>query len=751
MSLKDCNIEKEYISLRDNIPQDFYLPLLKEACLYQRAVGYFSSNALIEISKGVCSLVKNGGTIQLIASPNLSEEDIQAIKEGYEHRKLIEQKIIESLENYDDYESLERLNLLASLIAQKKLDIKIACTKTFGIYHQKIGLIYDSEGNKVAFSGSSNETLSAFVENYESFDVFKSWENEEQFQRVESKCRIFNSIWNNQEDALMVFDFPNVKEELIKKYTLTHSPRLDLDEVNLKKEYNIEEKTPLELNDSETQNETNFINIPTIPPDMNFYDYQKEAIENWASQNYRGIFDMATGTGKTLTGLGALTRLSNDLNNNLAVIIVVPYQHLVEQWVEDIVKFNIKPIIGYSASPQKNWKDRLKNAINSQNLKIPANSFFCLIVTNATFKNQFVQKQIDRIKSNILIIIDEAHNAGSKNFSKLLDERFDFRLALSATLERNHDEEGSVFLHDYFGKKVIEYDLKRAIDNKNLTPYKYYPIIVSLTEDELIEYRDKTNEMGRHIIRSKKGKLRLDSYGELLAIQRSRVIAGAINKLEEFKNAILPYKDKHNILVYCGATTVNIENTPSESNENFDNTELVERQIIAVTKILGKDLEMSVSRFTSEEDIEKRKTITEKFKEEQLQAIIAIKCLDEGVNIPAIKTAFILASTTNPKEYIQRRGRVLRLWKNKPFAEIYDFITLPRELDTVKNFTKEEIQGDLSLVKNELRRMKEFSRLALNEIDSLSLISEIQDVYEINDKDLNNVSTDTIQEEFNGQ
>lgn len=294
MSLKACKIKLEYVSLKDNVPRDFFIPLLKEATLYKRAVGYFSSTALIELSKGICSLVKNGGKIQVIASPDLSDEDVNAIKEGYEFRKIIEQRLLENLSEHKDYESMERLNLLASLIADDKLDIKIACTKTFGIYHQKIGIVFDNEGNKVAFSGSANETHAAMVENYESFDVFKNWENEEQFQRVESKCEIFDSIWGNNEDTLIVMDFPNVKTEFIKKYRSSHSVRLDLDEVADREK-----------------------NIPSVPSEIEFHDYQKEAIENWASQNYCGIFDMATGTGKTLTGLGALVKLSESCYSDI--------------------------------------------------------------------------------------------------------------------------------------------------------------------------------------------------------------------------------------------------------------------------------------------------------------------------------------------------------------------------------------------------------------------------------------------------
>jgi len=410
----------------------------------------------------------------------------------------------------------------------------------------------------------------------------------------------------------------------------------------------------------------------------------------------------------------------------LSVFILCPYQHLVEQWVEDIVKFNIKPIIGYSASPQKDWKKRLQKAIKDQKFR-KDKSFFCFVTTNATFSSKFVQDIIEEIKTPILLMVDEAHNVGAKTYAKLLDDRFQYRLALSATLDRHRDEEGTAALYNFFGRKCIEYTLERAIREDKLTPYKYYPIVVYLNEDELATYEYYTQEISKCIIKDKNGKTKLNSYGETLAIKRSRVIAAAAQKLDALRREIAPYKNNNSILVYCGATNV--------INENADRSETDEgdiRQITAVTRILGNEFDMSVAKFTADESMDERNQIKANFsKGERLQVVVAIKCLDEGMNIPGIRTAFILASTTNPKEYIQRRGRVLRKSAGKNFAEIYDFVTLPRPLDDVYSLTKEAASKDLALVRNELERIKEFGRLAMNSMDSHDLIWNIEEAYHL--------------------
>ena len=727
MGLKDHKVKSEYRSLIDNVVQDFYIPLLKDAVSYKRAVGFFSSSSLVEISKGIAGMAAEGGKIQIVASPYLSDEDIDAIRHGYEDRnKIIERALLTQIsEKPTDYYSMERLNLLAALIADDVMDIQIAYTEDkhgIGMYHEKMGIIEDVYGDKIAFSGSNNESATAMTINYETMDVFRSWGDSSEIERVRLKENAFYSIWHDTEPNIKVLKFPNITDALIERYRRKPANFAIDDEQFAKRMLTYASKI------SDISSTYGGLIGARVPDDITLREYQKDAISVWVGENYRGIYDMATGTGKTLTGLGAISKLSEDLDDVLAVIIVCPYQHLVEQWVEDIVRFNIKPIIAYGDSPQKDWKKRLSRAVRDQKLRRDK-SFFCLVCTNATFAKDYVQDEISKIQSPILLVVDEAHNFGARTYARLLDDRFTYRLALSATLDRHRDDEGTAMLYDFFGKKCIEYSLDRAIDEDKLTKYKYYPIPVYLTDEELEKYEQKSYEMSKCLIKGKDGKYKLNKRGEILAMERARIVAGASQKLETLREYIAPYAQDNNILVYCGATNVIDEKADYSSTDEED-----VRQIEAVTRILGNEFGMEVAKFTSEENMETRATIKEQFqKGDRLQAIVAIKCLDEGVNIPGIRTAFILASTTNPKEYIQRRGRVLRKAENKPFAEIYDFVTLPRELDSVSGLTTEQAQRDLSLVKNELARIKEFGRLSMNSMEANDLIWDIQEAYHIID------------------
>lgn len=712
MSLQDLNLKIEYRSLLHNIAYDFYIPALNQAISYDRAVGFFSSSILSSIAYGIDGLARNGGKIRLVTSPYLSDKDKEAIKKGYDKRdEIIKSALLRQLHEPQNYTEQEQLNLLANLISDGILDIKIAFTEDtskVGMYHEKLGLIKDSDGNVVAFSGSMNESENALSANYETIDVFCSWKTDE--ERIVAKENAFESIWNNTEPNIFVMDYPDIKSEIIHKYK-----REDVDYSKPPKYYN-------EL--------VRFL-IPgaKVPEGFEFHDYQKEAIDSWENHGYRGIFDMATGTGKTYTGLGAISRLNYKLKGKLAVVIVAPYQHLVEQWVEDIEKFGIQPIIGYSSSSQKDWKQRLETAIRRQKLKIKGSEFLCFVCTNATFSSDFVQQTLNKIKGDCLLVVDEAHNFGSQSLRALLSPIFNYRLALSATLERHNDDEGTKALYSYFGDKCIEYTLEMAIDNGFLTKYHYYPIFVSLTDNELSDYYSLTKAIRKCVNKGKNGKTSLSEKGKKLALKRARLVSAAENKLIALKQEILPFINDNHILVYCGAASLkdfHSDTYPVEDDEI--------RQIDAVTDLLGNQLDMKVSQYTSKENIEERQIIKNQFAEgDVLQALIAIKCLDEGVNIPSIKTAFILASTTNPKEYIQRRGRVLRLYEGKEYAEIYDFITLPKNLGDAYSATEAELQMGLGLVRNELKRAFEFARLADNYVSANSKLDEIRETYNISE------------------
>ena len=718
MTIKQLNIKREYRP-DDNIVKSFYIPLLQLAQTYDRAVGFFSSTILAEIAIGIQEIARKDGRIRIVASPHLSEEDITAIKRGYEKRdEIIKRNILKNLQTPKNEFEKAHLNLLANLIADNILDIKIAFTEketSFGMYHEKMGIISDDSGNSVAFSGSLNETLNALSFNYETIDVFCSWKTEDA-ERVNDKKEAFERIWNDIESNIKIISFPELSSELINKYKVNkvdyQKPEAEI--INAQKiDENIFKKSP---------------NHPVVPAGKEPRDYQQKAINSWKDKNYHGIFDMATGTGKTLTGLSALTTLSEALEHKLSVVIVVPYQHLVEQWVEDIVDFQIKPIIGYSNSQQKDWFRRLERAIFNQELNIPGSEFFLFICTNATFATDRVQNALKKIKGNTLLMVDEAHNAGAARFNACLTDQYKYRLALSATIDRHGDKEGTEKLFQFFGDKCITYTLEEAIETKKLTPYYYHPIITTLDPDELEKYYELTHEMSKCIMFHKDGTKGLSERGKRIALKRARLIAGGRQKILALEKAIQPYiHDKH-ILVYCGATTMLSENADISDTDNEDI-----RQIEAVSSLLGNKLGMKTARFTSDEGVDERSTLKKEFARGDLQALVAIKCLDEGVNIPAIKTAFILASTTNPKEYIQRRGRVLRKHKDKEFAVIYDFITLPHPIGGVHYLTEAQRKLELTLVKNELKRAEEFARISRNRPEAMKIIEPIKEAYAINE------------------
>ncbi len=704
MSLIDLNIKSEYRSLIDNVVDDFYVPVLKESVLYQRAVGFFSSSALIAISKGVEGLISNGGKIQIIASPRLSQEDIDEIRKGYEVRKVLERALLRGIETHNSVEDTSRLSYIASLIANGVLDIKIAFLSTnneIAMYHEKMGIMNDIEGNAVAFSGSMNESENAFSANYESFDVFCSWTNEK--ERVFQKQMAFQAIWNDYEPGVETIDFPEAVKDRI--YAFNNSLRR-----------NSGLKTPEENSLPE--------DAMFLPPDFKIRPYQESAIQNWKENGYCGIYDMATGTGKTLTALASIEQLFSDNHKRLGVVIVCPYQHLVEQWVEDIVRFGIKPIVGYSSSSQKSWKKNLAQAVRSFNLRV--SDFFCFITTNASFVTKTVQDQIGILSEDVVFVVDEAHNMGATNYRRYLPDNIKYRLGLSATIDRHNDESGTTALAEYFGKKCIAYSLKDAIDSQMLTRYYYYPVLTYLDQDELSDYLSITGQLAK-AIHKKNGKVVLTERAKQLLIKRSRVVAGARGKLPELQRQIAPHIDDKHILVYCGATTVRDE----------DDADFSKRQIDLVADLLGNTLNMRVGRFTSQESAQERAQIREAFAEgNALQVLVAIKCLDEGVNIPSIKTAFILASSTNPKEYIQRRGRVLRKFPGKEFAVIYDFITLPFPVNTIATQNSTIIDSTKGLIKRELIRMMDFADIAENPSSTFDLVYDLKHGFNISEEEL---------------
>ncbi len=452
-----------------------------------------------------------------------------------------------------------------------------------------------------------------------------------------------------------------------------------------------------------------------VPEDVQMKDYQINAIKEWRRLNYQGYFDMATGTGKTYTALAGLSQFAQDNNGRVAAFIVCPYKHLVGQWEEDIIRWGGKPIICHSESEEHDWYSKLKVAFKRfRQIGYP---FICL-TTNRSFAGDKIQEIIKEIDEGmkVVFVVDEAHNFGAYQLARKLPINISYRLGLSATFERFNDEVGNAILNDYFGEACIHYSLEKAIaEGKSLCPYEYHPILTFLSDTELQKYERITKRILECIV-EENGEKHLTEAGQLLVFKRSRLLSSAEDKICILKELVRPYRKEKFMLIYCGASI----------KYDMDGTET--KLIEEITDMLNNEIGISTHKFTSEEKMPERVKIKEMFSDGVYQALTAIKCLDEGVNIPNIRTAFIMASSRNPREFVQRRGRLLRKSEGKNKAIIYDLVILPRRLDKIKT---SDFETDRTIVLGEMARVYEFGRLSLNPIETDRMIEDVQNVYNV--------------------
>ena len=702
MSFQNLDIQIRYRSEIHNFPRDFLIPVLSQTEIYKRGTGYFSTTSLIQLSIGLFEMAKNGGRIQIVCSPNLDKKDIEAIDYGYKNRdEVITNALLGSIQEPITHFEEERLNLIATLIANGNLDIKIAFLEDddgFRLYHEKIAVFIDREGNRISYAGSANESANGLDGNFESMYTFCSWKDPSQVEAVRVAENDFDQMWNNETVKLHVIDFPNIVIQKLMKYKKSSGVNWKTDEEEFV--YRSYLKSQIKFR---------------IPDGVSLHGYQEEAVQEWQIKGYKGIFDMCTGAGKTYTALYGMVQFAKACEEHIAVFVVCPYIHLVSQWEEDVERWCSVPIIiAHSKSPNRDWKQDMMKAY--KRFRKDGSPFVCL-TTNDTFAGEDIQQYVERFNDtqNVLLIVDEAHNFGSSQMIKVMPWNIVNRIALSATIKRYMDKSGTNKINEFFGEKCIEYSLERAIEEGNLVHYNYLPIPIALSDYELIKYRQLTQKL-KHYISIQNGKMKISEAGKPIIYQRTRLLAGAENKVALLMHLFENYKKDNNILVYCGATSVEDEDTGD-----------IIRQIDLVTKKLQTEYQMSVKRFTAEENLKERQNIKTYFAQGMYQVITAIKCLDEGVNIPGIKTAFIMSSSKNPKEFVQRRGRLLRKSDNKKKAIIYDFITLPRDLD---NVIPNDINEDKTIIVGEVARMVEFGRLADNPEVTDELVNRIMTSYD---------------------
>lgn len=665
MNFKDLDIKHSYISYGDqNIVSSLINPALRYTKCYKRSVGFFSSSVLQTVLDGIDSLVRNNGNIMLIASPRISHEDSLAISIGYEERKKriteeFDKTFSEAIAELDT----KSLKLLAELIAEKFLDIRIAVTKTTGIYHDKLGIMEDMDNNVIAFYGSANSSRNAYENNYEKIRIVRSWVDSEK-ESVEDEQQEFDRLWDGTNDFVDVYKYNDAaKKNIIKA---------------------IESK--------DKGKGTNNIKLR---------DYQEEAIEAWITNNYKGFYVMATGTGKTWTALFASKRLLE--KHDAIIVICAPYKHLVKQWAEDVynVYNNAKVIL--VSSENVNWEKEIRHALTSK--RFHPEEQIIIISTISSFKMDKFTNLLSKYKGEKLLIVDEAHRF--TNRPDYLQDEYQYLLGLSATPFSGKNATKGIELMNFFGGQVYSLPIEDALERKFLVPYYYHPMFVYATEDE----ENKFRLYSKQIISCFKNNVCINPDKLVKALRgRLRVIAMSKEKLDNIEFFIKNMNARDHFIVYCG------------DGKLFDTSGEEIRHISFVKKILD-NMQYRVSQFTASENMNERMDLVRAFNNGDISALVAIRCLDEGINIPSITGALILSSNDDYREFVQRRGRILRLYKDKECAHIYDVIVLP---------SAELTQWALI----EFRRYREYARLAINSQELLNKMDTEIVAYGISDEDL---------------
>lgn len=655
MSLKDIPFRLSYKSKgKDNLLENFLLPGLMESVIYKRSVGFFSSSVFEIIDAGLDKFIENGGSIKIICSPELSQKDIEAIRLGYELRNsAIERVMVEDLENCLNQISDENIKTMVGLIQRDRLNIMVAdVDDQMGIYHDKFGLLEDSEGNKVLFVGSANESQNAYCGNYEKIRISVSW-IESDFLRIQDDEEEFDTIWNGTHDYISRIDYTG----LIGKHLHSALIKRGLNKDAEKKKEGI-----------------------VLRP------YQNEAIKAWVDNGKHGFFVMATGTGKTWTAIYAALEVIKQ--ENIFLVICAPYKHLVRQWYEDVhsVLPNCRTIM--VSSENHNWENDLLDAVF--NSKYNDGGTVIAISTIVSFNMERFERVAQKTRMNRMLIVDEAHRF--KNTSEKIRNTYTYMLGLSATPCSKKDDEYGKQLMEYFGGQVYNLPIEYAIEHNYLVHYNYHPIYVHSTYDEERDFDNYT----RLMMSCFKGNVCIDVEG-LARYKRSRlrVISMAKEKIDKMQWIVSHIKEDDHFIVYCGDGTL-FENNVQEGK----------RHIQFVQDIL-REIGFSVNQFTAEESMKERMQLVNSFNRGMIDALVAIRCLDEGINIPSIEGALLLSSNDDYREFVQRRGRILRTYfseytgKEKGVANIYDVIVLPS--DSMSKF---------ALI--ELRRFYEYARLADN-------------------------------------
>lgn len=730
-------------------PLGFFSEALSNSMQFDLKLGFFSSSAINVLSDGFAIFLYNGGRMRLVINDILAADDKQAIMVGESDISLpyFDLRNIEGLHNALSERNRHFFECLAWLIRNGRLEFKIIQPKNgIGIAHSKCGIFTDGL-NKVGFDGSCNFSQTALLSNIESITAFCDWDGGNDLYKINDIAEDFELTFSGNDETVIYLSVQQVKDAVLNTFDKKDIKVLLEDEARLisnrvsndflsKTIRKVLERTKIKLNNIvETRNKQ----INTLPennvepkfPYDNPREYQVQAYNNWKNNKQKGLFAMATGTGKTITSLNCLLEIYKH-NGYYKSIILVPTITLVDQWEKECQKFNFTQIYKVSSKNIK-WKDEITQIKISERLSNTSKCSYIIIATYSSFARQNIFSELNTFPRNkVLLIADEAHNMGAGQMkSRLKDINYLRRIGLSATPERKYDDEGNEAINTFFGVKdnyTFEYSMEEAINNGVLCRYYYYPHLVCLNDMEMTEYMTLSEKIAKYISSNKNLESKNDPILTGLLLKRKRIIHKAVNKKEVFRKILEERFEEKGSLKYTLVYVPEGEEPEADSDvfvshDTITDDEFTDSLIDQYSAIVRNvNDKVTIRKFTS--GSKDRDEILADFVKGKIDVLTSMKCLDEGVDVPRSEMAIFCASTGNPRQFIQRRGRILRKHPNKHIAVIHDLVVTPK-IDT------ESISFNLerALLRKELERVRNFALLSENSIDSIAELNDVMEYY----------------------
>ena len=734
----------EYSSDGNNLPIEFFMLTIPVCKRIDLKLGYFSSNAIRTLAYGFAQFIHNGGQLRIITNHYLtvkdklliSDDEINSFAEEEEEMKYLVEKDLEGLAKILENGDQHFFDCLKYLLKQNRLQITPVKLKPNRLAHFKQG-VFDDGTNQVYFNGSCNFTYRGLVDNGESLSIARSWGESSEKLKVKENIETIERICKKQDDGFEYLKPEEIIEVILKTGQDKHLNELIEEEINI---FERVSRIP-KLKQSFAKYASSFKkkveeenNKPRFPYPEGPREYQQQAFENWRNNNQQGLFAMATGTGKTITSLNCLLEIYKKTGYYKALILV-PTITLVNQWGLECKKFNFSSIVKINS--RSNWKNEFAALLTREHLFPTEQISYIVISTYASFAKKNIFEELNQLPFKTLLIADECHNMGSASLLKLLQNvNYKRRIGLSATPERQFDEEGNTKLFAFFKSEkgyTYEYSMKEAISKNVLCRYYYYPHLVSLIDSEMNDYLKLSLKIAKYFNPIKDRFDKNDPVLTALLLARKRIIHKAFNKVSVFSDIINEQYNKKGNLKYT-LVYVPEGNDPndyfetdlySQTDETENDNEAVHLIDVFTKAVKDIDKRTTVRKFIS--GTNEKDDILEQFAKGEIDVLTSMKCLDEGIDVPRAELAIFCASTGNPRQFVQRRGRILRQHPDKQFAYIHDLVVIPEV-----NPNSDSYEMERSMLKKELDRVNNFASLAENSSYAIEVLYDTMNHYNLN-------------------